>query len=91
LAAASATNAHLEGDDVGTLDNPNLTTRLGNTCQILWKTGGVSRTQEIVDLAGRESELARQKVHEDPGNQAGFRDPRHRQLRRGAGKRRHHP
>jgi hypothetical protein len=62
LAAASATNAHLEGDDVGTLDNPNLTTRLGNTCQILWKTGGVSRTQEIVDKAGRESELARQKV-----------------------------
>jgi hypothetical protein len=62
LAAASATNAHVEGDDVGTLDAGNLTTRVGNTCQILWKTGGVSRTQEVVKLAGRADELARQKV-----------------------------
>lgn len=28
----------------------------------MWKTGGVSRTQEIVNKAGRDSELARQKV-----------------------------
>lgn len=62
LAAASATNAQLEGDDVGTLGSANLPTRLGNICQILWKTGGVSGTQEEVDLAGRDSELARQKV-----------------------------
>jgi hypothetical protein len=62
LAAASATNAQLEGDDVGTLGAANLTTRVGNICQILWKTGGVSGTQESVDLAGRASELARQKV-----------------------------
>ncbi len=62
LAAASATNAQLEGDDVGTLGAANLTTRVGNICQILWKTGGVSGTQEEVDLAGRASELARQKV-----------------------------
>lgn len=61
LAAASATNAQLEGDDYS-LGSPNLTTRLGNTCQILAKTGGVSRTQEIVNKAGRASELARQKV-----------------------------
>lgn len=62
LAAASATNAQLEGDDVGTLGAANLTTRIGNICQILWKTGGVSGTQEEVDKAGRDSEVARQKV-----------------------------
>lgn len=62
LATPSATNAQLEGDDVATLDAPNLTTRIGNTCQILRKTGGVSRTQEIVNKAGRASELARQKT-----------------------------
>lgn len=62
LAAASATNAQLEGDDVGTLGSANLTSRVGNICQIHWKTGGVSGTQESVNLAGRDSELARQKV-----------------------------
>lgn len=58
----SATNAQLEGDDVGTLDAPDTTTRLGNYCQIFRKSGGVSGTQEAVNLAGRASELARQKV-----------------------------
>ena len=48
--------------DVGTLGSANLTTRVGNICQILWKTGGVSATQEVVNKAGRDSELARQKV-----------------------------
>lgn len=62
LAAASATNAQLEGDDVGTLGAANLTVRVGNICQILWKTGGVSATQEVVNKAGRDSELRRQKV-----------------------------
>lgn len=61
LTAASATNAQLEGDDY-TLGAPNITTRTGNTCQILAKAGGVSRTQEVVNKAGRDSELARQKV-----------------------------
>lgn len=61
LASADATNAQLEGDDY-TLGSANLTTRVGNYVQILAKTGGVSRTQEIVDKAGRASELARQKV-----------------------------
>lgn len=60
--ATPAVNAQLEGDDVGTLDAPNLTSRVGNYCQISRKTGGVSRTQEIVDKAGRKSELNRQKV-----------------------------
>jgi hypothetical protein len=62
LATPSATNAALEGGDVGTLDAPNLTTRVGNTCQILTKTGGISRTQGKIRLAGRDNELARQKV-----------------------------
>jgi hypothetical protein len=61
LATAVATNAQLEGDDY-TLGAGNLTTRVGNTLQILAKSGGVSRTQEIVDKAGRASELARQKT-----------------------------
>jgi hypothetical protein len=62
LAAADETNAHLEGDDVGTLDAANLPARVSNKCQIFWKTGGVARTQEIVDKAGRKSEMNRQKV-----------------------------
>lgn len=61
LATAVATNAQLEGDDY-TLSAGNLTTRIGNYVQIHAKTGGVSRTQEIVDKAGRDSELARQKT-----------------------------
>lgn len=61
LATAVATNAQLEGDDY-TLSAGNLTTRVGNILQILAKTGGVSETQEVVDKAGRDSELARQKV-----------------------------
>ena len=62
LATPDATNAQLEGDDVGTLDAPNLTLRLKDVCQIFRKTGGVSDTQEVVNLAGRANEMARQKV-----------------------------
>jgi hypothetical protein len=62
LRAASDTNAVLEGDDVSGLNAPNLTTRLGNYCQIMDETGGVSRTQEIVEKAGRASEMRRQKI-----------------------------
>lgn len=62
LAAPSATNAQIEGDDISTLDNPNLPTRVGNQAQILRKTWGVARTQEVVKKAGRASEINRQKV-----------------------------
>lgn len=62
LASPDETNAALEGDDVSTLDAANLTTRVGNRCQIFRKTGGVARTQEVVDKAGRESELEEQKM-----------------------------
>lgn len=62
LANPNGDNAQLEGDDVGSLDNPNVSERLSNYCQIFRKTGGVSRTQEQVDKAGRKSEMTRQKV-----------------------------
>lgn len=62
LATPDGTNAHLEGDDVTTLDAGNFTSRVNNYAQIFRKTFGVSRTQEIVDKAGRASEINRQKV-----------------------------
>jgi hypothetical protein len=62
LATPDATNAQLEGDDIASLDTGNTTARVANYCQIFRKTAGVSRTQEIVDKAGRDSELARQKT-----------------------------
>lgn len=62
LRAPSTSNAQLEGDDIATLAAANLTERVGNFCQIFRETGGVSRTQEIVDKAGRASELRRQKL-----------------------------
>ncbi len=62
LASPSATNAQLEGDDISSLDAPNLTARVGNYCQILRKSGGISRTEELVKKAGRTSEMNRQKT-----------------------------
>jgi hypothetical protein len=62
LATPNPANAALEGDDIATLDAPNNTTRVGNYCQIFRKTLGVSRTQEVVDKAGRKSEVNRQKI-----------------------------
>lgn len=62
LATPDATNAQLEADEIASIDAPNLTSRPGNFCQIFRKTLAVSRTQEIVDKAGRKSEVNRQKV-----------------------------
>lgn len=62
LADPDENNAALEGGDVGTLGAPNRTTRVGNRCQILTKDGAVSGTAEVVDKAGRDSEIARQKL-----------------------------
>lgn len=62
LATPDETNAQLEGDDVGTLDSANLTTRVGNRTQIFRKSGGVSGTQIAIKPAGRKNELARQKL-----------------------------
>ena len=62
LATPDPTNASLEGDAYGNPEAPNRTTRIGNYCQILDKKGGVSRTSEIVDKAGRQSEKKRQRL-----------------------------
>lgn len=62
LATPSATNQLLEGDDVSTLDAPNLTTRLGSLCQINGKKYGVSGTQMAVKSAGNSGSLTRQRV-----------------------------
>jgi len=60
LAAASTTNAQVEGDDVTTYDSTSATTRIGNYTQISYKTVLISGTLESVDKAGRRSELAYQ-------------------------------
>jgi hypothetical protein len=62
LAAPDPTNASLEGDAYGNPEAPNRTTRIGNYNQIFDKKGGVSRTAEIVDKAGRQSEKKRQRL-----------------------------
>lgn len=61
LAPAVATNANPEGNTF-VLGTANLTTRLGNTCQIPTKVLGVSETEDAVKKAGRSSETNRQKV-----------------------------
>lgn len=61
LAAASASNAKNEGADA-TYATPTPTTRLGNYHQISTKPVSVSGTLESVDKAGRDSEIAYQKV-----------------------------
>ncbi len=62
LANPNAANAQYEGDDVSTLDAPNIPTRLENICQIFRKTGGVSGTDDAVISAGRDDEMDRQTV-----------------------------
>ena len=56
-----ATNYQLEGDDVGTVVAGNTSVRVKNYCQIFRESGAVSETANEVDLAGRKSEMARQK------------------------------
>jgi hypothetical protein len=56
---AAATNAAIEGDDAAT-NTATPTVRLRNYCQILTKTVRVSGTQDAVDKAGRDTELAYQ-------------------------------
>lgn len=61
LAAASTTNIQLEGDD-STVDAFTATVRLNNYCMISRKTAAVTGTQQAVDHAGRDDELAYQEV-----------------------------
>jgi len=58
--ADAAANAQLEGDDVGTFDAVTATVRLTNYAQISRKTIILSNTEEVVNKAGRRSELAYQ-------------------------------
>lgn len=60
LAAAQTNNAQLQGDDVGTFDPATATTRLGNYTQILRKTVVIADTLDVVNKAGRASEVAYQ-------------------------------
>lgn len=57
LAAASNSNAQLEGDDNVTADPGNITTRIGNIAQIQIKIARVTGTQRAVNAAGREDEM----------------------------------
>lgn len=58
--AAAAANAQLEGDDVTSFDSVTATVRVQNFCQISRKTIILSNTEEVVNKAGRRSELAYQ-------------------------------
>jgi hypothetical protein len=58
--AAAAANKQLEGDDVTSFDSVTATVRLQNYAQISRKTIVLSATEEVVNKAGRKSELAYQ-------------------------------
>lgn len=61
LAAAVTNNQQLEGDDVvGTTDALSATGKPANICEIARKLITISGTLEVVDKAGRKSELAYQ-------------------------------
>lgn len=61
LASVDTANAQIEGDEFAFTD-PAATVRVGNRCQILRKTYLISNTLEAVDKAGRESEIAYQRI-----------------------------
>ena len=60
LAAASASNAALEGDDISSFTAVTPTSRVGNYTQISTKNVVISGTLEAVDKAGRRSEMTYQ-------------------------------
>lgn len=60
LDAPNTGNQQLEGDDVSAFDAVTPTVRIGNYCQISRRTLVVSDTEEIVDKAGRKSEIGYQ-------------------------------
>ena len=61
LAAVNTANAQLEGDDA-TADATTPTVRLGNIAQISRKVPQVSGTQQAVEHAGRDNEMAYQEM-----------------------------
>jgi hypothetical protein len=58
--AAAAANKQIEGDDVSSFDAVVATVRLQNYAQISRKTMVLSATEEVVNKAGRRSEMAYQ-------------------------------
>jgi hypothetical protein len=60
LATAVSSNQQIEGDDVTSFDAVTPTVRLGNYTEIGRKTVVISATEEVVDKAGRKSELSYQ-------------------------------
>ena len=60
LAAASSSNAALEGDDISSFQAVTPTARVGNYTQISTKNVIISGTLEAVDKGGRRSELTYQ-------------------------------
>lgn len=60
LANASTANQQIEGDDITSYDPVSPTVRLGNYTEISRKTLVISDTEEVVDKAGRKSEIAYQ-------------------------------
>jgi Family of unknown function (DUF5309) len=61
LAATNSANAVLEGDDA-TTNATTVTVRLGNIAQISDKVARVTGTQQVVQHAGRDDELAYQEM-----------------------------
>lgn len=61
LSAVDRTNWQLEGADV-TPSTSAPTTRVGNYCQISFKSWAITGTQETVEKAGRSSEASYQKA-----------------------------
>jgi hypothetical protein len=61
LASVDTANAVLEGDDA-TTDAVTATVRLANTCQISDKVARVTGTQQAVEHAGRDDEMAYQEM-----------------------------
>ena len=59
LAAASSTNAQVEGDDPDA-DAAGATSRFGNQCQLSWKVPRVTGTLRATDTAGRADEFSYQ-------------------------------
>lgn len=62
LANRDPDNAAYEGDDISTFDTNTQPTRVGVFAQIFENNGSISGTAMEADLAGRETELARQKT-----------------------------
>lgn len=61
LASAVTSNQQLEGDAVsGAVTATTATSRIGNYCEIAYKTFGITGTEEVVNKAGRKSEMAYQ-------------------------------